>query len=115
MRPEHQLLGVAATTQDGVSVHVRATVQCHVTDPARSVVVAPSPVAATFAELETHLAREIGYTRLTDLLGRAPPLRVGPSVARVRGDLGLGCRGHLGRHRRDRGPVDRRPAEQLAG
>lgn len=68
LRPAHQMLGVAATTRDGVAVHVRAAAQCHVTDPTRSVKVAADPIAATFGELETYIAREVGSTRFTDLL-----------------------------------------------
>ncbi|AWB92890.1 SPFH domain-containing protein [Aeromicrobium chenweiae] len=68
LRPTNQLLGVAATTLDGVSVHVRATTQAHVTDPARAIVAAEDPMAATFAAVETHLGREIACTRFEDLL-----------------------------------------------
>ncbi|WP_194839842.1 MULTISPECIES: SPFH domain-containing protein [Aeromicrobium] len=68
LRPTSQMLGVAATTLDGISVHVRASTQVHVTDPARAVVAADDPIAATFAALEAHLGREIACTRFADLL-----------------------------------------------
>lgn len=68
LRPSHQPLGVSATTQDGVLVHLRAVAQCHVTDPARSVIVAADSIAATFGELETYIAHEVASTRFADLL-----------------------------------------------
>lgn len=68
LRPVHQVLSVSASTQDGVAVHLRAGVHCHVTDPVRSVVAAADPLAATFIEVESHIAHEVAATRFGDLL-----------------------------------------------
>lgn len=68
LRPVHQMLDVAALTEDGVSVHVRVSVQCHVTEPARSIVAAADPLTETFSELESHLAREVAATQFMGLL-----------------------------------------------
>lgn len=68
LRPEHLRLGVTATTRDGVTVHVRAEAQAHVTDPARAVVATEDPMSETVGSLESHLAREVAATLLPDLL-----------------------------------------------